>query len=180
MSTRTLLPRAALAAAAAMIALSGWRWHDAQRWRPERLPDAGEARLVAVYQPGDCPEARAVLHALVAGARERGLDARTAAIPRRRGAWLARDLERDDEKATTRSLHRAILRSGLVATPAILIVDAGGIVRFAHPVGSGTPEPAIGPSVAALAGALDLLRLEADARARVGGPAPAQRQEGPR
>ncbi len=125
----------------AMLLVSVGRWHLHATHRPVVLPELGKGGTVVVYQERDCPDARRAAERFLHLAGVRGIPASAIMIPQGWG--------RADEVILRRSLHRAILRSGLKATPVVLLVDGRGTVRFTHPI-------RVGASQAELEGAVEV------------------------
>lgn len=126
MSPTSLLFGSMTVATAAMLLMSGERWHSHAASRPDSLPGHGGPRIIAVIQDRDCPDALRSVERFLETARERGLPGTTVDITSERTGLAGIFLQR--------RLHRAILRSGLVSTPAVVLLDGDEIARFAYPL----------------------------------------------
>lgn len=125
MSPSSILFGTMTLATAGMLLLSGDRWYGYATGRPDTLPPRGSPEIVLIHQGWDCPDARQAAERFQALARARGHPVSSMTIPEG-----GRSVQ---ETLLRRRLHRAILRTGLSSTPAALVVDEGGTVRFAHP-----------------------------------------------
>jgi hypothetical protein len=144
-------------AAAAMLLMSGERWHSDASSRPASLQAGEGVRVLVVFHETDCPEDLQSVERFIAMARDRGLPAHSLLIvPRRPGPS---GLGLSGRPAGERSIHRAILRAGIPSTPVVLLVDGRGIVRFAHPLAGTDPADHPGEAVAALGAMAGLLAV---------------------
>lgn len=147
-----------------ILALAAWRWHAFQSSRPEAVHQHVGAAAVAVLQFADCPDSRAQAERFLALVGERGVPVLTVQLPDR--DWL-RDptsgLQEVRRAWAHRGLHRALLRSGIEATPALLLVDSRGIVRFVYRVEPDVPDDLLAGSADAFAGAYRLLARDDEA-----------------
>lgn len=117
--------------AAALFLGAGWRWAGALTTEPASVTGVDGPAVVLVAQAGDCPERTAAMHRWLANARAQ----QPRGDPSLQVAML-----RDESPATNSPLaqlsilaaedasrvERALLRSGVEATPALLLLDAGG------------------------------------------------------
>jgi len=133
----------------AMLLVSVGRWHMYTTQRPVVLPDLGKGGTVVVYQQRDCPDARSAAERFLDLAGVRGISTSAVMIPQ---GW-----RKGEEVILRRSLHLAILRSGLEATPVVLLVDGRGTVRFTYPIRIGVSQAELEGAVEALNNLLHLL-----------------------
>jgi hypothetical protein len=133
----------------AMLLVSVGRWHMYVTHRPVVLPDLGKGGTVVVYQKRDCPEARRAAERFLDLAGVRGISASAIMIPQ---GW-----RKGEEIILRRSLQLAILRSGLEATPVVLLVDGRGTVRFTYPIRVGVSQAELEEAAEALNNLLHLL-----------------------
>ena len=132
MSSASILWGTMTLATAGMLLLSGDRWYGYATGRPDTLPARESPEIVLVHQSWDCPDAREAAERFQTLAQARGHPVSSVTIPEG-----GRSLE---ETLLRRRLHRAILRTGLSSTPAALVVDERGAVRFAHPFRAEEPD----------------------------------------
>jgi hypothetical protein len=145
-------------ACAGMLVVAGLRWYAFDSARPDTLPGIRQSAVVAVVQARDCPDSRRIADRFVALATAGGLPARAVLIPDDRAGGLSlRDLAGVREARIRRRLHRAVLRSGHVSTPAILLLDRRGVVRFGVSLAADTPEDGVVHTLAVFEAAFGLL-----------------------
>jgi len=115
-----------------LFILAGWRWAGALAAAPIQVADVHQPTVVLVAQPGDCPDRRAAMSAWLslALAEAPRADLQLSLAMLRGGAPptgppLA-ELPALSEKEMSRA-ERALLRAGVTATPALLLLDAGGV-----------------------------------------------------
>jgi hypothetical protein len=124
-------------ATAAMLLMSGERWYADAASRPAVLGGEGVAQVLVVFQESDCPDDLRAVEDLLALVRRGGLEADRLGLgsgPPGVLGFLRRGVARSD-----RPIHRAILRSGIGSTPAALLLDQEGIVRYVHPLAGQDP-----------------------------------------
>jgi hypothetical protein len=119
-------------ATAAMLLLSGERWHSDAASRPAVLESAMAPRVLVVFQGSDCPDDLRSVETLLDTVRRRGLEADRLEIGAERHGPLG--LLHPGAAPSARPIHRAILRSGIASTPVAMLLDRGGVVRFVHPL----------------------------------------------
>jgi hypothetical protein len=139
-----------LTAAIILIALAGWRWHEAVAASPDRIPGVEGPSLLLLVGGGDCPDRRA---AMMQWVRSVGRTEDPLALPMAVGVLPSRgggvdpglDMElagtpRLDPHGTSRAT-RAALRAGLEGTPALLLLDDRGRVLLADAFTERGPGP---------------------------------------
>jgi hypothetical protein len=119
-------------ATAAMLLLSGERLHSDAASRPAVPSTGGTMQLLVVVQERDCPDDLRSVEGFVEQARRRGLEAELVPMESRGPAIV--DILRSGSAPAYRPIHRAILRSGIGSTPAALLLDGEGVVRYVHPL----------------------------------------------
>lgn len=161
--SRILSPlHAVVAASVVMVAVSAWRWHSYHLRRPEGVPGAS-AGVVAVLQPRDCPDSQERAERFLAFASRQEIPTLVVRMSADSWSWGLTTYVRGWREARAhRGLHRAILRSGLAATPAMLLLDHRGFVRFVYRVEPDASDDLLAESATAFASAYRLLLAEAD------------------
>jgi hypothetical protein len=119
-------------ATAAMLLLSGERWHSDVASRPVVPGAGGTARVLVVVQEGDCPDDLRSVEGFVEDVRRRGLEVEM--VPMESPAPGIPGVARAGGAPSYRPIHRAILRSGIGSTPAALLLDGDGVVRYVQPL----------------------------------------------
>jgi hypothetical protein len=119
-------------ATAAMLLMSGERWHSDAASRPTLLGSEGMARVLVVFQESDCPDDLRSVEDLLRALRRRDLEADLVGIGSESSGLLG--FIHPGMAPSDRPIHRAILRSGIGSTPVALLLDPGGVVRFVHPL----------------------------------------------
>lgn len=131
------MSRLSLLATVLLVALAAVRWHESAAAAPDRVEGMEGPAAVLVVQPGDCPERSAAMMRWLAGFKrgDGGQSRLQLAV-----AVLGDDTDALDRDLTalprlgpvdTRSVARAILRSGAPGTPALVLVGMDGTVLTA-------------------------------------------------
>lgn len=153
----------AVVATGILLALAGWRWHEAEVYAPLAVAKLEAPAFVLVIQPGDCPERRAAvegwLTTLGSAGGGHGPGPAHLAVLEDAGLRLPTALDTLPRlsPAGTRRAARAVRRSGAAGTPALLLLDTNG-----HPAMALTFEPS-GPDAALVQALRHLTLLPAEA-----------------
>jgi len=140
-----------LATSLALLVSAGWRWHSAATASPDRISLSEGPAAVLLVQERDCPDRLRGLETWLENLRSETAEGEGADTPLPvylgaldgdgsvQGTLLA-DLPRLDASQVARAT-RAVRRSGLPGTPALLLLDADGRVLLTdtfEPSGPGT------------------------------------------
>lgn len=139
----------AVVATGILLALAGWRWHEAEVSAPMAVAELEGPAWVLVVQPGDCPDRRAAvegwLSALGSAGEGHGPGTVHLAVLEDPGLRLPTALDTLPRlsPAATRRAARAVRRSGASGTPALLLLDADGHPAMALTFEQGGPDAAL-------------------------------------
>lgn len=139
----------AVVATGILLALAGWRWHEAEVYAPLPVAELEAPALVLVVQPGDCPDRRAAverwLAALGLAGEGHGPGSAHLAVLEDAGLPLPTALDTLPRlsPAATRRAARALRRSGAAGTPALLLLDTDGYPAIALTFEPSGPDAAL-------------------------------------
>lgn len=132
-----------VSASIGFLLVGGWRWHQVAAAEPDRLEGTEEVTAVLLVQSWDCPDRTAAMIAWIRDVAEG-----PTPIPFRLGVVGDADrlppeldaLPRLD-RAGVASASRAVQRSGVPGTPALLIVAPDGTVVLTDTFATDGPGP---------------------------------------
>jgi hypothetical protein len=141
-------PALMLALAGILLVMAGWRWHEAAAAHPDRITSlsADGPSAVLLVQERDCPDRRA---AMVAWLRRIEAEDPARALPIFLGVLggqagfldpMLEALPRLDAGNVSRAA-RAVLRSGIPGTPALVLLDPEGRVLLTDTFATTGPGP---------------------------------------
>jgi hypothetical protein len=135
-----------LALAAGLLVAAAWRWHEAGAAFPDRIASVDTPSAVLLVQAWDCPDRQA---AMVQWVRGIGPGSSAAALPVLLGVlgdepgFLDPSLEalpRLDPHDVS-EMARAVRRSGIPGTPALILLDGEGRVLLTDTFATDGPGP---------------------------------------
>lgn len=155
MNSISLALGATAVAAAGMLFITGERWISHLSTRPDILTGHPGPGVVVILQEGDCPDARTRAGGFARLASAEGVSVDEIVIA---------DVGFDPaDVIRRRRVHRAILGAGIESTPALLLTDRTGRVRFARSLTAATTDQELHDLVAAFRAVLGVLEPEPSA-----------------
>jgi hypothetical protein len=132
--------------AATLLAMAIWRWHSAAVIDPDRVASGGQPAAVLLIQEWDCPDRRAAmagwLERLRTNVEAEELPVSLAVLDQRTGDLdpILSSLPRMGREDVSR-VARAVQRTGIPGTPALILLDGEGRVLLTDTFGTSGAGP---------------------------------------